>query len=486
MSKLLPLFIAGPLLGAVLIPLIARLNRRLPEWLALLITLCLLGAAGGLYFRGPAYLTYAVGGHLPPLGINLVLDGLSHLLLLTVSLVTSLVVIYSMTYLEQYTGKRWFYALYLMILTGMNGVLLAGDIFTLFVFLEIAALATYTLVAFGVEKKELEAALRYLMIGTVASILILFGIGLLYGLTGTLNFMDLSRSLPEGAPYAKILISVLFLVGFGMKAALVPFHAWLPDAHTSAPAPVSATLSGVLIKVLGVYALIRIFYNVLGLSPVISGILSFLGVLSILAGGLLALGQGDLKRLLAYSSISQVGYIILGVSLGSPLGLLGGLFHLFNHALFKSLLFLDAGAIEYSTGTRNLKELGGLKEKMPWTYVTTLTASLSISGLPPFNGFWSKLLIIFACIQLGRLWLAAAAILGSILTLAYFLKVQKYAFFEKLPDKLVDIREVPWSMRLPMVLLALLCLAIGLVFPLMVNVFINPAVAAVTAYLGGR
>jgi len=220
-------------------------------------------------------------------------------------------------------------------------------------------------------------------------------------------------------------------------------------------------LSGVLIKSLGIYTICRIFYNVIGMNLNISTIIMFLGTLSMVVGALLALGQWDLKRLLAYSSISQIGYIILGIGLGTPLGILGGLFHLFNHSIFKSLLFLNSGAVEYATGTRDLQKMGGLMKKMPVTGTTNLIASMSIAGIPPFSGFWSKLLIIIALVQAGRFGYAFWAVLISVLTLAMYMKVIKYAFLGKLKPAWDKIKEVPVSMKLSMMALAFMCLVGG-------------------------
>ncbi|MFA4843652.1 MAG: monovalent cation/H+ antiporter subunit D family protein [Candidatus Margulisiibacteriota bacterium] len=486
MINLLPLFIAVPIGAAFLLPLLARVSRRAPDLVANLVTIFLLVMTLGIYYFRPfnTVLNYRLGGWLPPIGINLVLDGLSHLLLLVISLVAGLVTFYSIAYMEKYTGKARYYTLFLLMIAGMNGAVLTGDLFNLFIFLELAAIASCALVAFGTGAEEMEAAFKYLIMGTVASVLILFGIALTYSLTGTLNMAEVARLFPANANHAKNLIMALFLAGFATKAALMPFHAWLPDAHPVAPAPVSATLSGVLIKALGVYAIIRVFYNVLGMSPPVALILMLLGAASILGGSFLALGQRDLKRMLAYSSIAQVGYIVLGVSLGTPLGIMGGLFHLFNHAIFKPLLFLNAGAVEYATGTRQLNELGGLGRKMPVTANTSLIASLAISGLPPFNGFWSKLFIIIACVQAGQLWFALVAIIGSIMTLAYVLKAQRDVFLGPLPADLKAVREAPWIMGTTAVVMALLCLAVGLAFPYVIALVINPAVVAVANGVG--
>jgi len=236
-------------------------------------------------------------------------------------------------------------------------------------------------------------------------------------------------------------------------------------------------LSGVLIKSLGVYTIARLVFNVYGASPGVLNLLMVLGAVSMGVGVILALRQWDMKRLLAYHSVSQVGYMILGFGLGSPLGILGGLFHLFNHSIFKSLLFLNSGALEQATGTRNLKEMGGLSGRMPTTSWTTLSASMSISGVPPFSGFWSKLIIVMACVEQGEWFYGAWAILVSILTLASFLKVTKFAFLGRLKKGFENVREVPWPMRFGMAVLALLCILGGLMLvPEVKEMVLAPAV----------
>jgi multicomponent Na+:H+ antiporter subunit D len=291
-----------------------------------------------------------------------------------------------------------------------------------------------------------------------------------------------------------ILAALFFTVGFGIKAALVPFHPWLPDAHPSAPAPISAMLSGVLIKALGIYALVRVLFNVIGMTEGFGITLIVIGALSMTVGVFLAVGQWDFKRLLAYHSISQMGYVILGVGMGgyilavggnraaAALAIIGGIFHLANHSVFKSLLFLCSGSIEYSTGTRQLKEMGGLLHKMPITRGTCTIASLSIAGIPPFNGFWSKLLIVLAAFQAGFYGLAAVTILVSFVTLVSFLKVLRYAFLGSLRDALQSIREVPVLMSISAIILALFCTAMGaLLIPGLREVVLEPAVEAITA-----
>jgi multicomponent Na+:H+ antiporter subunit D len=481
-NNILPLFVALPLAGAFLISLVAKGESRLADLLGNLTTFLLLGLslwAIGVLKTQPL-LIYTVGGWPPPIGITLVLDSLTVFMLVTVNLVAALVSLYSVNYMERFTGKGKFYTLFLLMVAGMNGVVVTGDLFNLFVFLEIAAVASYALVAFGVARHELEAAFKYAIMGTVGSMLILLAIALLYSYTSTLNIADMALTLAQkGANNIVLMVGALFLMGFGLKAALVPFHAWLPDAHPSAPAPISAMLSGVLIKSLGVYVLCRIFYNLVGLSHNFSSVLMVLGLISMVVGGLLAMGQWDFKRLLAYSSISQIGYIVIALGLGTPLGILGGLLHLFNHSVFKSLLFLNSGAVEYSAGTRDLRQMGGLGEKLPTTAATSLCASMSVAGIPPFGGFWSKLLIVIAMIQAGYYGYAWAAVLVSVLTLAMYTKIQRYAFFGPLKEKYNQIKEVPLLMRVAMVTLAFISLAGGfLLMPASSRIFLGPAARA--------
>jgi len=483
--SLLIYLIVVPLAAAFLTALLGRRFRNCGE------TLGVLAAGASLILSSilikssflHKIMVYKIGGWLPPTGICLVADGLAVFMLFTVNLIVFFALLYALDYMKIYTGTWKFYSLFMLMSAGMNGVILSGDIFNLYVFLELASLCAYALVAFGTAPEDLEASFKYAMMGVLASLLILLGIALLYSFTSTLNMADMSLVLsarPLGAPV--VFVSVLFLAGFGLKAAIVPFHAWLPDAHSSAPTPVSAGLSGVFIKTLGIYALSRIFFNVLGVSTKLLFILMFLGALSMIVGALLAIIQNDIKRMLAYSSISQVGYILLALGIGTPLALLGGLFHLFNHAVFKSLLFLNAGAIEYSTGERNLNKLGGLNSKIPVSGSTSLIASMSISGVPPFAGFWSKLIIIIACIQARYFSFAIIAGVVSIVTLAYYVKFQTFAFFGKSHEGLSRIREISPAMKLSLIILALICTAAGL---MLIPALRHPLDAAVSVLSSG-
>lgn len=492
MSVPLPVFIAIPLVAAFVLPVFGRKGKDAATILANLVTISLLVLAVAVIGQSAVY---EIGRWSIPLGINLVLDGLSSLLLLTVSVISAASMLFSVRYMEQYTAKSKYLSLFMLMVAGMNGLVLSGDIFNLFVFLEIASLASYALVGFGCEHEELEASFKYMVLGSIASIFILFGIALVYGNTGALNMAYVSKAIQASGLNAGLGFALcLFIVGFGLKAALVPFHAWLPDAHPSAPAPISAMLSGVLIKTLGVYALVRVVFNVFGISVPLSWVLIVLGLLSMIVGVFLAVGQWDFKRLLAYHSISQMGYVVLGIGLGAlilakggnitwaSLAILGGLFHLVNHAVFKSLLFLTSGSVQMATGTRYLKELGGLADRMPVTRATCTIASASIAGIPPFNGFWSKLILVVAAVQAGFWAIAAVTVLVSLVTLISFLKVQRYVFLGELPENLQSVQENKNSMLVAMIFLACLCVLMGLlvIVPSLRANILDPAVKVLT------
>ena len=496
MNPLIPLLVVIPLAGAFLIMVIGRFIREFNKYFTSLILLIL--ALVSFYFlftTGEKIFVYKVGGWEPvdkvPIGIYMVMDGFTAIVVCIINLIGFLSAFYSISYIKRYTAENYYYSLFCLMIAGMNGVVLSGDLFNIFVFLEISVISSYALVAFGVEKNELEASFKYQVLGGLASFLILFGIGFIYWKTKTLNIADIKEVFTTG--YNKtyyLFVQILILSGFGLKAAIIPFHAWLPDAHSSAPSPISAMLSGVLIKAVGIYVIIRLFFNMFIVSESMSLLITTLGTLSMVIGVFLAIGQWDIKRLLAYHSISQMGYVVLSVGIGmilisrgvkpevATLAITGGIFHLINHAAFKSLLFLNAGAIEYTTGTRNLNEMGGLAKSMPATSATSFIASMSISGLPPFNGFFSKLIIIIAAVLAKFYLLAVLAVIVSIVTLASFLKFQRYAFYNKPEtERNSHIREVPFPMVFSMIVLSLICILLSLlVIPGFRDAILTPAI----------
>jgi multicomponent Na+:H+ antiporter subunit D len=488
MGVFVPVFVALPLFAGFVCLLLKRRAPDVTPWISVVSTLGLLVLAALAVARGDDAVVFAGGWGVRGIaggtfvsGIAFVLDGLSRLFLLVVAVVGTASAIYALQYLAPEPGRPLFHVLFNLLVAGMNGALLAGDLFNLYVFVEVASVASYGLVAYRTGGQEVEAAFKYLVLGTLASTAILLGITVLYAATGFLNMADLSAAITRGAvPRAPLLLaSGLFVLGFGTKTAAMPFHAWLPDAHPSAPAPISAMLSGLLIKALGIYAIVRVFYVVLGVDDSVRTILTVLGCLSMWGGVLMAQAQDDLKRILAFHSVSQMGYVLIALALDTWLGVAAALFHAMNHALFKSALFLSAGSLERVTGTRRLSEMGGVFERAPATSVGLVGACLSISGIPPFNGFWSKLLILIALVSAGQIAVAVIAAGAALMTLVTFVKVQRKAVFGALPARLTAAREVPASMYLPVLGLVVLCLLSGLLWPMGVGGMVGSAAAAV-------
>lgn len=490
----LPIFIIIPLAAAFLISLVGRKKDFWGPLLAIAATVAVFVLSLITFFQlGTGIRVYEMGGWKLPYGIALVLDPFGAFMLIIVALISLTSLLFSVSYIR-HLGSDWkYYALFMILVSGMNGVLITGDLFNLFVFTEIALFAAFGLVAYGGRAHEFEASFKYAVMASVSSSLILLAIAVVYSATSTLTMAHISVAMSSVGPGLKIWIGALFLAGYGLKAAIMPFHAWLPDAHSSAPAPISSMLSGVLIKTLGVYVLVRIFYNVLGAPQVFMTAFMILGTLSIVLGVILAIGQWDFKRLLAYSSISQVGYIFLGIGLNSTLGIAGALFHLLNHALFKSLLFYNAGSLEMGLGTRDLRKMGNITRLMPITAHSSMVASLAISGIPPFNGFFSKLLIIIAAVNAHQPVYALLAVVGSLLTLATFMKVQRYGIRGENPVERLQARP-GWGMQAAMIILAVLCILTSLlIVPGIKESVLDPVVAAVmnktgyaAAVLGGR
>jgi multicomponent Na+:H+ antiporter subunit D len=504
MKELVPLLVALPLGTAFLVVVLAHIKAvtKLTGPLTVLavaanlVLACLLWTGAGT--DSSAVVSIWGGGwdgsH-GPLGIQLVSDGLARMMALVINLVALAIAIFAAAYMQRFTTLWLFRSLFLVLVGSVNGVVLSGDLFNMYVFIEVSAVASYALVAYGCEGEELEASFKYLTLGVVASTLILAGIAVIYSLTGQLNMAKVAEALKSVHGGAALpLAASCLLAGLAIKAAMVPFHAWLPDAHPSAPAPISAMLSGIVIKAAGVYAMTRVVFNVLGADPLYAYVLIGMGVASMVIGALMSLGQSDLKRLLAYSSVSQMGYVVMAVGASAALlaagnreiaalCLFGGLFHMFNHAIFKSLLFLTSGSIEHATGTRMLDELGGLRGRMPLTSLCCRVGMFSIAGVPPFNGFFSKLIIIIALVLGGFYVLAFLAAGVAVVTLLITLKVQRTALDGAVSAHTESAGESPWPMGLGMAMLALLCVAASLAaLPAVRGVLFDPACKAL---LGG-
>ena len=403
--------------------------------------------------------------------------------------------IYSLKYMERDHHLGHYYTLYLMLSGSVLGLVLTGDIFNMFVMIEIMTFACVALAAFrNRQKGALEASFKYLVIGSMGSSFTLFGITLLYAQCHTLNMAQLSSILSTTHTPTTTLALGMLVAGFGVKAYLVPFHTPAADSYTVAPASVSMMFSGMVNKA-GVYGMIRLLYIIFRSmdSTAVQTLLTVIGAVTMFVGVTMALSQHDFKRLLAFHSISQIGYVITAAGLGTALGLTGGLFHAMNHTLFKGLLFLCAGAVFYATGSTNLDELGGLSKRMPKTTICFLVGAFSIAGLPPFNGFASKWMIYQATYEkavttghIGYALVTVVALVVSVMTLASFIKVTQAVFFGQTPMTCRKAKEVPFAMRLPMWIMSVLCLLTGVCYEQVDKYLLTPAVKAafgVTNYI---
>jgi len=494
-SPLAVLVFIIPTMFALIIFGLGRFSRLLREGLAFVGLLVTFLISVAIYQKVMA------GYVLSAWKMTIYVDGLSALMEIIGSLMGLLIVLYSPRYLkrrglpEEITPKRLglYYGLLLLFLGTMNWTCATNNIVMLYVSLEATTLATTFLITFYWGKRASEAGYKYLLLVTIGVTFALFGCVLVYSaslphLSGheALLFTSIGKVAGKIPGSIVLLACAFFIAGFGTKAGLMPFHAWLPDAHAEAPAPISALLSGIVIKV-GAYALVR---TVTVFAPHYNAIVVFIAIIastSMLIGICLALVQDDLKRMLAYSSISQIAYVIEGIGLGTYLGIYGGLFHLLNHTIIKALLFLTAGALLYMMGTRSIRELQKMPKNMPITLFCFFIGALAIAGMPPFNGFLSKLTLFLAIAQRGLLWAAVIAVLTSLLTLACFVRAAYRIFWSQPVKQLANnpgIKEVPFSMWLGMGVLALLCIVIG-IYPNLVHPILESATQCILKILGG-
>ena len=484
-------------------------------FLVLVSSLGIFYVAGQVFLYGPIVTAGTIFSNVkadnllavPGLGATLTfrIDMLSSVFLILVAFVGICATLYSIRYMDHYKKSNLsaYYPPLLVFLGAMWALVGMADMFFFFIFWEFMTLSSYLLVIFEKEKREnLRAGFKYFLMTHIATSCMFIGAIMIYVHGKSFSFENLRETLGQlmvSHPSLVHLILGLFFIGFATKAGIFPFGDWLPDAHPAAPSGVSAILSGVMIK-MGAYGLLRVFVTILPTSHYSSswgGVIAFFGVLSLFVGSLTALIQKDSKRLLAFSSIGQIGYIFLALGMGiafmrinpaiSAVALIAGLFHTVNDALFKALLFLNAGSILYKTGTRNLNEMGGLHKWMPLTYFATLIGCLSVGGFPPLNGFASKWMIFQTTILGGidrpiYVFFAIFALFISAVTLAYGVKFMGCAFFGKLPDPLLHRvkSDVPASMQFPQIILALFCFLLGL-YPMLPISFLYQTLPA----LGG-
>ncbi len=412
-------------------------------------------------------------------GIILVADLLGSGMVVLSSLVSLMALIYSLDYMNSKALNTTYYALFNLLVAGLNGTFLTGDIFNMFVFFEILLLSSCGLVVtsgkggFTKIPDKMEATFKYLMLNMLSSIVMLIAIAALYATVGTLNMADIAVKIAAiseaGAlPWHIYVIALLFIIVFGSKAAIFPLHYWLPDVHPSAPSPISAMLSGIMIKV-GVYGILRVYYLIFyDAMFMLQPIIIFLALATIIVGAISAIGQNDVKRLLAYSSVSQIGYVFLGIGMGTAYALTAALVYLVNHAVAKSMLFLAAGGVIHHAGTRDMRKMGGMVKTAPVTSGVFLIGAMSIAGLPPMGGFIAKF-VLFDAGLLGEYYLPVAiALLFAICTLFYMFRAWLLMFWgeKTVQDKHDTFKSHRMSNQMiyPIVLLAAIVVILG-VYP---------------------
>ena len=476
-----------PLMAAPLVVLLRRSGLgfvlvTLVSWAAFAIAIALWWQvdAGGT-------ISYAIGNWPPPLGIEYRVDRLSSFILVLVAGTAAVVMPYSRRSVEAEIPREQhylFYSLFALVLTGLLGITITGDAFNIFVFLEISSLSTYALIALGRDRRALLAAYRYLIMGSIGATFIVIGVGLLYLMTGTLNLADLGARLPAVREARPLLAAMAFLtVGIGLKLALFPLHQWLPNAYTFAPSAVSAFLAGTATKV-AIYVLLRFYFSVFDQSGFFqrmpwSEILLVLSLAAMFVASAMAIFQDDLRRLLAYSSIAQIGYITLGIAMASETGLTAAIAHMFNHGITKAGLFMLCGCVVVVVGGTSMSQLAGLGRRMPLTTFCMVLGGLSLIGVPGTTGFVSKWYLLLAALEKGSWWLVLAILASSLLAVVYVWRFVEVAYFKTSRGDRNLSREAPLSMLVPA------CLAIGAViwFGLDASFVTNSASAAAAELL---
>lgn len=467
LQVIIPL-IAAPLCLSLRQSRVAWLFTVLVSGLSLLVSIMLLQQV-----LTSGTISYELGGWQAPWGIEYRIDQLNAYLLLIITSVSTVILLASHTSITKEIPKdkhTLFYVLYLLSLTGMLGIVATGDAFNVFVFLEISSLSAYALIALGNDRRALWASYQYLIMGTIGATFILIGIGLIYQMTGTLNMNDLANRLPEVAQTRTVFTAFAFIiVGVCLKLALFPLHLWLPNAYAYAPSIVTAFFAATATKV-AIYLLIRFTYSVFGPSfsfttlP-LQYIFLALGLVGVFVASTAAIYQTNVKHLFAYSSIAQIGYMIVGYSIGTAAGLTATLLHVFNHALMKGALFLALGAVMYRIGSVQLSHLQGLGREMPLTMAAIVVGGLSLIGVPLTVGFVSKWYLVLALIEKGWWPVAGLILLGSLLAIVYVWRIVEAAYFQpRMTGESYGgpVKEAPLSFLIPIGLLILANIYFGI------------------------
>lgn len=470
------LVVVVPLLSSMLIVLVGIFNRRIVpyifQFVAVLVAIFSFFLAKKVYYEG--HIRYFFGNWTAPIGIEYYVDYLNAFCIAVIASIFALMSFYFPRSVDKEIPeekKHIFYAVTTLFITGLLGITITGDLFNIYVFTEISSITAYALIAIGGRRESYKSSFNYLILGTIGASFVVLGIGYLYMATGTLNLLDMQQRLVPMYNSKIVMVGAAFIIiGLSMKMALFPLHSWLPGAYGDSPSSISALMSATSTKVMA-YVLVRFLYTVfttrfdVNVLP-IQEILFFISLVAIIAGSFLAIGQSDIKKMLAYSSVGQIGYIVMGSTMNNSLGIVGAIFHFLSHALVKGGAFLVAGIVVYSLATTKIADYKGLFKKMPYTSFAFLILALGMIGIPITTGFVSKWYLVIGAIESGKIIGAVAVLISSLLTAIYFWRVVDNIFFHKVEGEIKRIKE-PLGLLIPTYLITIATLFFGIYpFPL--------------------
>lgn len=456
------LFVAIPLLAAFLIPLLGMIWKELVRIVPGLVLIYLLVLSVNLlnhvFTFGP--IVEILAGWAPPIGINLVFSAFSGFLVTLIIFLGLLIWLYSYRFKSnvEYEPAKKYFLLLMMLITGAIGIVLTGDIFNMFVFIEITGISGYALTAFYRGRDSAEASFKYIFLGSLASVFLLLAIFIIYSQLGTLNMADISSKMHLMKPEYKVISLIFFITALGIEAEIFPLNGWAPDVYTEAPGPVGAAFSGIVVKA-SVYAIIRYVYTIFDISGAYD-FLILIGMITLIVAEAAAIRQDRLKRMLAYSSIGQMGLVLVAFGFGTEEGVFAALFLMLNHAIIKSLLFLSGSYLVYNSKSKYIKEVNGMSKHLPITSLLFALGAFAIVGLPPFAGFWSKLAILTAAANHSMLLIISLILIVSVVELVYYLRVvNRIYFFEE--EKSMVPKKPTFNALIAMITLGVIILAIG-------------------------
>jgi len=459
------LYVALPLITAFLLPLFGRIHKELIRIIPGFLFLFLVYNSIVLLTKVTTEhqpIIVQIAGWAPPIGINLVFSSFSGFIASIISVIALLVWIYSYKFKKiEFDNALKYFVLIMLITAGSIGVVLTGDLFNLFVFLEIVGLSSYPLVAFYRGRDGAEAAFKYLVIGNLASLFILIGILIIYSQLRTLNMADIAAHIGTMPQKLKVTAFIFLFIGIGIEAEMFPLNTWAPDAYSQAPGPIGSVFAGMTAKA-GIYAMIRLLYTIFDFSSSFN-LLLVMGIITLVVSEGIALRQSNLKRMLAYSSLGQMGLLMIAFGINTKAAVVAGLFIIFNHAVIKSLLFLSGSLLVYNSTDKHIKYTHGIAKKLPLTSLLFGIGAFAIVGLPPFSGFWGKLYLLMATADANMLGLIALILAVSLVEIVYYFRVVNGMYFKKAEDE-IEIQKPKWNAVLTMVILALAIIVVG-VYP---------------------